>query len=65
MICKRGGEEPMVPPPSLSLVCLRRIAANMQFGPDQSPFWIFAALSVFFISMVIVIGPAPPGTGVI
>ena len=30
----------------------------------RMPFCSFAALSVFFISMVMVIGPAPPGTGV-
>lgn len=29
------------------------------------PFCSFAAISVFFISMAIVIGPTPPGTGVI
>ncbi len=28
-------------------------------------FWIIAAFTVFFISIAIVIGPTPPGTGVI
>src|SRR5207248_1504216 len=46
----------------------RRLAAGEAAGePDRQyhPRLRFAAATVFFISMAIVIGPTPPGTGVI
>jgi hypothetical protein len=44
----------------------RRLATALlqRFGRNHGA-WISAARSVFFISMAMVIGPTPPGTGVI
>ena len=38
---------------------------GIDFSVYLMPFWSLAAMRVFFISMAIVMGPTPPGTGVI